>query len=201
MQNERYDSLNLAGKTILITGAAGFIGSNLVRYFTTHHPHTKILALDYFRDGTTFINGNPSSLGHFKNLAPHKNVEVLAFDISNFNDLRKTFAHYGKIHYVFHQAAISDTTCTDMKHVMDVNLNAFKELVKIAARHEAHIIYASSAATYGITEAPNSVGKNELPENIYGYSKLCMDIENARMQEELQSMEYVRSAVIVPSVL
>lgn len=178
--------LHLDSKTILITGAAGFIGSNLVTYFATHYPQSRILALDYFRDNSTFPNGNPTTLGHFRNLVLYKNVEILCLDIANSNDMRKLRA-YGKIDYIFHEAAISDTTCMDMNRVLAVNLHAFRHIIRLALRNEAHLIYASSAATYGNTQAPNSVGRNEIPENIYGFSKLCMDRENAQRQEEFQA--------------
>ncbi|RDU70843.1 ADP-glyceromanno-heptose 6-epimerase [Helicobacter aurati] len=178
--------LDLDSKTILITGAAGFIGSNLVAYFSTHYPKARILALDYFRDGMIFSHGNPTTLGHFKNLTLSRNVEILCIDITNTHAM-KTIKHHGKIDYIFHQAAISDTTCMDMNRVLAVNLHAFRDIIHIALRNEAHLIYASSAATYGNTQAPNSVGNNEIPENIYGFSKLCMDRENARRQAEFHS--------------
>ncbi len=183
---KRYDSLNLSSKTIMITGAAGFIGSNLVAYFAQNHPKCKILALDYFRDELQFSNGNPKTLGHFKNLVLYPNVEVLPLDIASLQDIRYVYKNNSKIDYIFHQAAVSDTTCMDMKHILHVNLQAFKNLIKLALQHNSHIIYASSAAVYGNTKAPNSVGINEIPENIYGYSKLCMDRENVRFQELLQ---------------
>lgn len=185
-ETQKPDLLNLSEKTILITGAAGFVGSNLVEYFATYHKDCKVLALDYFRDSNTFPNGNPTTLGHFKNLKLHPNVEVLSLDISNEKEMRSLQWQYGKIDYILHEAAVSDTTCMDMRHVMSVNYNAFKALIKLALKHEAHIVYASSAAVYGNTEIPNSVGRNEIPENIYGYSKLCMDRENARLQKTLQ---------------
>ena len=160
---KRYDSLNLSSKTIMITGAAGFIGSNLVAYFAQNHPKCKILALDYFRDELQFSNGNPKTLGHFKNLVLYPNVEVLPLDIASLQDIRYVYKNNSKIDYIFHQAAVSDTTCMDMKHILHVNLQAFKNLIKLALQHNSHIIYASSAAVYGNTKAPNSVGINEIP--------------------------------------
>ena len=138
-QTTKPDSLTLNNKTILITGAAGFIGSNLVEYFATHHKDCKILALDYFRDSKTFPNGNPTTLGHFKNLSLYPNVEVLSLDIANEKELKSLQRDYGKIDYILHEAAVSDTTCMDMRHVMQVNFNAFKALIKLAMKHGAHI--------------------------------------------------------------
>ncbi|RDU64077.1 ADP-glyceromanno-heptose 6-epimerase [Helicobacter didelphidarum] len=184
--SRKYDSLHLDSKTILVTGAAGFIGSNLVEYFAYNHPKCRILALDYFRDSLQFPNGNPMTLGHFKNISLFDNVEILPFNITNTHDMNRLHHKYDKIDFIFHEAAVSDTTCMDMQHILRVNFSAFQEIIKLAMRHEAHIIYASSAATYGVTEIPNSVGKGEFPENIYGFSKLCMDKENRRLQKSMQ---------------
>lgn len=76
---------------------------------------------------------------------------------------------------IFHQAAISDTTVLNQELVMKTNHESFLRLLDIATQSQAMVIYASSAGTYGNSPAPNSVGSGEVPENIYGYSKLCMD--------------------------
>ena len=54
----RYIDDDLSGKTILITGGAGFIGSNLAFYFQTHHPKAEVVIFDSFRTGEVFSNGN-----------------------------------------------------------------------------------------------------------------------------------------------
>lgn len=161
---------NLAGKSILITGGAGFIGSSLATYFQAHHKDTRIIVLDKFRDGECFPSGNPTSLGHFKNLLGF-NGDVLALDITKGLEILE------KIHfdYVFHQAAISDTTVSNQKLMIETNHHAFLELLHITLQKGAKMIYASSAGTYGNTPAPNIIGSGENPENIYGYSKLLMD--------------------------
>ncbi|PDX23185.1 ADP-glyceromanno-heptose 6-epimerase, partial [Helicobacter pylori] len=77
--------------------------------------------------------------------------------------------------YLFHQAAVSDTTMLNQELVMKTNYQAFLNLLEIAQSKKAKVIYASSAGVYGNTKAPNVVGSNESPENVYGFSKLCMD--------------------------
>ncbi|PAF49834.1 ADP-glyceromanno-heptose 6-epimerase [Helicobacter sp. 12S02232-10] len=171
-----YIENTLKGKTVLITGGAGFIGSNLAFYFQKNHPETKVIVFDKFRDSHTFPSGNPTSLGHFKNLIGFKG-EVIIGDINNFGDLETIESL--NFDYIFHQAAISDTTVLDQELVMRTNYEAFLNLLDIASDKKAVMIYASSAGTYGNSPAPNGVGNGEEPENIYGFSKLCMD-QNVR---------------------
>lgn len=163
---------DLAEKKILITGGAGFIGSNLAFYFQNKHPLAKVYVFDKFRTSECFPSGNPTSLGHFKNLIGFKG-EIIVGDITNPNDLQKLKEYDFDI--IFHQAAISDTTVQDQKLVMETNYEAFLHLIDLANACQAIMIYASSAGTYGNSSAPNIVGSGEVPENVYGYSKLCMD--------------------------
>lgn len=168
----KYTEKRLAGKTVLITGGAGFIGSNLAFYFQENHPEVNVIVFDKFRDSRILENGNLISLGHFKNLIGFKG-RVIVGDINNFDDL-KTIAELD-FDYIFHQAAISDTTLTDQELVLRTNHKAFLELLNIAVKKQAKVIYASSAGTYGNSPAPNIVGEGEVPENVYGFSKFCMD--------------------------
>lgn len=167
-----YIQQNLENKKILITGGAGFIGSALAFYFQTHHPKAQVVVLDKFRSNETFPSGNPTSLGHFKNLIGFKG-RVICADINDFTMVEKVFEE--KFDYVFHQAAISDTTVMDQELVMRTNHDAFIHLLNLTLKNNGRMIYASSAGTYGNSPAPNRIGDGEKPENVYGFSKLCMD--------------------------
>ncbi|MFP4332309.1 MAG: ADP-glyceromanno-heptose 6-epimerase [Campylobacterales bacterium] len=168
----RYIDDNLNGKNILITGGAGFIGSNLAFYFQKNHPEARVVVFDSFRSDEKFPSGNFKSLGHFKNLIGFEG-EVIGGDINNQADIQR-LKNY-KFDYIFHEAAISDTTVLDQELMLRTNVNAFKDLLKMAVEMDASMIYASSAGTYGNSSAPNIVGKGEEPENVYGFSKLMMD--------------------------
>jgi len=168
----RYIDDDLENKTILITGGAGFIGSNLAFYFQNNHSKAKVVVLDSFRSGETFSNGNLRSFGHFKNLLGFCG-EVISGDINDkelLADLEKNY----KFDYIFHEAAISDTTVQEQDLMIKTNVNAYGDLLKLAISHNANMIYASSAATYGNAPSPQTVGSEE-PNNVYGFSKLSMD--------------------------
>ncbi len=168
----QYINNTLKNKTILITGGAGFIGSNLAFYFQNEHPYAKVVVLDSFRSGETLSNGNLKSFGHFKNLLGFHG-EIISGDINDKALLKKLENDY-KFDYIFHEAAISDTTALEQDLMIKTNVNAYKDLLDLAVAHKANMVYASSAATYGNAESPQRVGR-EAPNNVYGFSKLSMD--------------------------
>ncbi len=168
----RYIDDDLKEKTILITGGAGFIGSNLAFYFQDNHPDAKVVILDSFRSKETLSNGNLKSFGHFKNLIGFLG-EIISGDI-NDKELLKDLEKNYKFDYIFHEAAISDTTALEQDLMIRTNVNAYHDLLLLAQKHGANMIYASSAATYGNAPSPQRVGR-EAPQNVYGFSKLCMD--------------------------
>jgi len=180
----RYIDDELTNKTILITGGAGFIGSSLAFYFQKNHPDAKVVVLDAFRSGETLSNGNLKSFGHFKNLIGFTG-EVISGDI-NDKTLLKDLQNNYKFDYIFHEAAISDTTALEQDLMIKTNVNAYKDLLDLAVAHSANMIYASSAATYGDAPSPQRVGR-EAPQNVYGFSKLSMDY---------LSREYMKTADI-----
>ena len=126
-----YTSTDFNKKTILITGGAGFIGSNLAFYFQKTFPQSRVIVFDCFRSEAVFSNGNLQSFGHYKNLVGFEG-DVICGNINNLNDL--SLLNKYKFDYIFHQAAISDTRVYDQKIVMQTNVNSFYDLLDIAKK-------------------------------------------------------------------
>jgi len=166
-----YSDANFNNKTILITGGAGFIGSNLAFYFQENFPDSKIIVFDCFRSEAVFSNGNLQSFGHYKNLVGFTG-DIICGNINSATDLK--ILDETKFDYIFHQAAISDTRVYDQEIVMRTNVNSFYWFLEKAKNDNATLVYASSAATYGSMPSPQKIGI-ENPENPYGYSKYAMD--------------------------
>ncbi len=168
----RYSDVDFNTKTILITGGAGFIGSNLAFYFQENYPEARVVVLDLFRSNLTLSNGNLKSFGHFKNLIGFRG-DVISGDINDKGLLALLSSRY-KFDTIYHEAAISDTTAEEQDLMIQTNVNAFVDLLEMAVAHGANMVYASSGATYGDAPSPQVVGR-EAPQNVYGFSKLMMD--------------------------
>jgi ADP-L-glycero-D-manno-heptose 6-epimerase len=155
---------------VLITGGAGFIGSNLAKELQSTYPKAKIWVLDNF------------SSGHFKNLLGFKG-EVITADLSEpslWEWLKGNF-HFD---VVFHQGAITDTTVMDQFKMLRVNADSMRFILDAVLAWKAKLIYASSAGVYGNSPSPMREGEGEVPENPYGFSKLMMDRIALNFMEE-----------------
>ena len=142
---------------ILVTGAAGFIGSNLAVALSGKH---SVVGLDDF------------SVGTFENLKDFTGDFVTA----DVRDLDSWRGQVGKVDAFFHQAAITDTTVTDQKLMMSVNVDAFRGLLGWAAETGAKtVVYASSAGVYGDGPVPMTETAVPRPLNVYQVSKRVME--------------------------
>lgn len=152
---------------IVVTGAAGFVGSNIVRGLN-RRGHTNILAVDDLTDGDKFVNLVGGQIADYM----HK------------DDFRRGVREgfLPGVRAVFHQGACSDTTERDGRFMMDNNYRVTLELFEYCQSHKIPFIYASSAAVYGAGPVYVEDLANERPLNVYGYSKFLFDqVLRARM--------------------
>ena len=147
---------------IVVTGGAGFIGSNIVKGLN-QKGHSNILVVDDLTDGTKFKN-----IADCQILDYQDQDDFLAQIFEN-----KPFAK--KIEVIFHQGACAVTTEWDGRYMLSNNYDYSKILLHYSLQHKIPFIYASSAAIYGANTTFNEDPKNEAPLNVYGYSKFLFD--------------------------
>jgi ADP-L-glycero-D-manno-heptose 6-epimerase len=151
---------------IVVTGAAGFIGSNIIKGLNARGIDN-IIAVDDLTEGDKF-----------RNLADLKIADYLDKDV--FYELFAENA-FGKVEAVFHEGACSDTMESDGKYMMDNNYTLSCGLFNACQQAGTRLLYASSAATYGGSDTFRETPEFEQPLNVYGYSKLLFD---QRMRRE-----------------
>ena len=158
----------------IVTGGAGFIGSNIVHELNAHGI-TDILVVD-----------NLANSGKFLNLQGARYVNYL--DKQEFRRaIRERSLGEGKVDAILHQGACSNTLEDDGVYMMDNNFEYTKEVLRFAIYANAPLVFASTAAVYGLSGPGHFtlMLENERPLNIYGYSKLVFD-HYFRHQMELE---------------
>jgi len=145
----------------VVTGAAGFIGSNIVRELNSRG-ETDILAIDNLKKGDKF-----------RNLADCEIADY--FDKGSFLAELDAGAFDGDIAAIIHQGACSDTTERDGRYMMDNNYRYSLALLEFCQDQEVPLLYASSASVYGAGPVFVEDREYERPLNVYGYSKFLFD--------------------------
>jgi ADP-L-glycero-D-manno-heptose 6-epimerase len=146
--------------SILVTGGAGFIGSNLVLTLQERMPQARLTVIDDFRSGA------------FKNLAGYTG-DFVARNLATL-DWHQQFGDE-KFDAIFHLASITDTTLHDQFVQVHDNVESFRRLLNFAKPNRTRVIYASSAATYGAASAASVESNGAAPANVYAFSKAIMD--------------------------
>lgn len=145
----------------IVTGAAGFIGANLVKALNERGVR-KIIAVD-----------NLSRADKFKNLVDCEIVDYI--DKNEFLDRLLAGDFDGDVEAILHEGACSDTMETDGRYMMENNYRYSLGLLDWCLDQEVQLLYASSAATYGGGSVFKEERQYEAPLNVYGYSKFLFD--------------------------
>lgn len=148
--------------TIIVTGAAGFIGSNIVKALN-ERGITDIIAVDNLTNGDKFRNLVDCEISHY--LDKHEFIRQVREHQFPYDDIRA----------VFHEGACSDTMNHDGKYMMDNNYQYSLDLLDWCQDERISFLYASSAAVYGKGDVFREERELEQPLNVYGYSKFLFD--------------------------
>ena len=159
--------------TIIVTGAAGFIGSNIVKALN-ERGISDIVAVDNLTNGNKFKNLADCEIAHY-------------LDKQEFiYQIRTHQFPYDNIRAVFHEGACSDTMNHDGKYMMENNYQYTLDLLDWCQDECIPFLYASSAAVYGKGDVFREERELEQPLNVYGYSKVLFDqVLRQRMKQDL----------------
>jgi ADP-L-glycero-D-manno-heptose 6-epimerase len=145
----------------IVTGAAGFIGSNLIRALNRRGVDA-ILAVDDLTDGSKFRNLRDCLIADY-------------MDRCEFRELIRRRDSSLKASALLHEGACADTMESDGRMMMETNFTFSKELLHWAVDIRIPFVYASSAAVYGLSPHCAESPECEAPVNVYAYSKLLFD--------------------------
>jgi ADP-L-glycero-D-manno-heptose 6-epimerase len=158
----------------VITGGAGFIGSNLTLALQEKFPDARLSVIDDFRSGS------------FKNLAGYRG-DFVAQNLAAL-DWREKFGDE-RFDAIFHLASITDTTNHDQFEQVHDNVESFRRILNFARATKTRIIYASSASIYGAVTDASVESNGAAPANVYSFSKVIMD--NIAVREANESPDWI----------
>jgi ADP-L-glycero-D-manno-heptose 6-epimerase len=155
--------------TLIVTGAAGFIGSNLVKALNARG-ETDIVAVDNLKRAEKVPNISDCEIADYVD-----KLDLVA---------RLRAGHFDGVRAVLHQGACSDTMETDGRYMMENNYQYSLDLLAWCQEKRVPYIYASSASVYGSGRVFKEAREHERPLNVYGYSKFLFDQAVRRMLEK-----------------
>jgi len=158
----------------IVTGGAGFIGSNLTLALQEKFPDACLTVIDDFRSG------------NFKNLAGYRG-DFMARNLATL-DWRENFGDES-FDAIFHLASITDTTLHDQFSQVHDNVESFRRVLNFARRTKTRVIYASSASTYGAVTQASVESNGAAPANVYSFSKVIMD--NIARRAAVESPDWI----------
>jgi ADP-L-glycero-D-manno-heptose 6-epimerase len=145
----------------IVTGAAGFIGANIVKALNERGTKN-VIAVD-----------NMKKADKFKNLIDCEIADYI--DKDEFLDLIEAGQFDGVVDAIFHEGACSDTMETDGRYMMANNFRYTSSLLDFSLDQDVSFLYASSASVYGGGRVFKESREHEGPLNVYGYSKFLFD--------------------------
>jgi ADP-L-glycero-D-manno-heptose 6-epimerase len=159
---------------LIVTGGAGFIGSNLTLALQEKFVNARLTVIDDFRSG------------NFKNLVGYRgdfvSQNLAALDWPEQFDEEKFDA-------IFHLASITDTTLHDQFVQVHDNVESFRRVLNFARPTKTRVIYASSASTYGAVTQASAESSGAAPANVYSFSKVIMD--NVAVREARENPDWI----------
>ncbi len=159
---------------IIVTGGAGFIGSNIVKGLNALG-RNDILVVDDLEDGAKF-----------KNIADCDIADYM--DKDEFLEMILSGDEFAEpVEVVFHEGACSSTTEWDGRYMMQINYDYSKALLHYCLARGIQYLYASSASVYGDGPVFKETLAHEEPLNVYGYSKFQFDQYVRRQLPKAQS--------------
>jgi dTDP-glucose 4,6-dehydratase len=151
---------------ILVTGSAGFLGSNLIRYLIFNNKNTNIIGVDRLKN-----------ISDIHNVYINKSSEFYLADVCDIDTMNKIF-ELSKPDYVIHLASVASNSTNNINDIMMINnnINGLKNIATLCVKFNSKLIYVSTTDVYNYIEQTKKIETSGLyPSNKYIVSKICCE--------------------------